>query len=98
MGKVFLHATSKLNVLSHPDKNVFFSAYLPITGASAYDNTGSPYRASNIIQNGRFDPELYKAYSPPYIPITFVMAYAAAFASMTAIIVHTFCKFQSLSL
>lgn len=63
----------------------------------SFDNTGMPYDPSAIIQDGTFSQELYEAYSPIFLPITFALEYAIAFASTTAVIVHTYCKL-SLSL
>ncbi|TDL28758.1 OPT oligopeptide transporter [Rickenella mellea] len=69
--------------------NVFFSTYLPMSASQAFDNTGAPYDALTVLSNGQFDLEKYKAYSPLFLPITFVLNYALEFASLTAVIVHT---------
>ncbi|KAI5124408.1 hypothetical protein M0805_008292 [Coniferiporia weirii] len=71
-------------------KNVFYSKYLPMSAASTFDNTGAIYDASAIIQDGTFNLDLYKAYSPLYIPITFAVSYGVTFASFTSVIVHTY--------
>ena len=55
----------------------------------AFDNTGAPYDITAILNDeGIFDLEKYKAYSPLYLPATFALAYGAEFASFTAMIVH----------
>ncbi|KAI0080041.1 OPT oligopeptide transporter [Panus rudis PR-1116 ss-1] len=71
-------------------KNVFFSKFMPISAAMAFDNTGAPYDVSQILTDGAFDVEKYRAYSPLYLPATFIISYGAQFASLTAIIVHVF--------
>ncbi|KAI0793278.1 OPT oligopeptide transporter [Abortiporus biennis] len=72
-------------------KNVFFSKFMPVSAAIAFDNTGAPYDVTAILNDeGIFDEEKYKAYSPLYMPTAFAMAYAAEFASFTSMIVHVF--------
>lgn len=61
----------------------------------AFDNTGLEYNPLAIIQNGTFNEQLYQAYSPVFIPITFALAYGLSFASMTAVLVHTFREYPS---
>lgn len=59
----------------------------------AFDNTGAPYQVSAILTDGVFNETLYAAYSPLYLPSTFILSYGAQFASLTAILVHVFRKF-----
>ncbi|KAJ3486237.1 hypothetical protein NLI96_g4363 [Meripilus lineatus] len=70
--------------------NVFYTKYLPISAAMAFDNTGAPYQVSAIISDGVFNQTAYEAYSPLYLPATFIISYGAQFASLSAIIVHVF--------
>ena len=72
-----------------PDTNTFFAKFLPMSANLAFDNTGLPYEPSLIIADGKFDVESYKAYSPMFLPITVVVAYGIQFASITAVLVHT---------
>ncbi len=74
------------------DKNVFFSKFLPMSTSTPFDNTGATYNPRLVILNGTFNEEAYKAYSPVYISVTFVVDFMAAFASITAVLVHTWCK------
>jgi OPT family small oligopeptide transporter len=69
--------------------NTFYAKYMPISGYSAFDNTGMPYDPTAILSNGTFDVEKYRAYSPVFIPTTLAVAYGVAFASFAAVIVHT---------
>ncbi|EJC97675.1 OPT oligopeptide transporter [Fomitiporia mediterranea MF3/22] len=71
-------------------KNVFFAKFLPMSSTLAFDNTGLPYDPTVVIQNGEFNVDAYKSYSPVFIPVTLAMAYAISFASMTGVFVHTF--------
>ena len=75
--------------------NVFYAKYLPMSASISFDNTGQPYDPSAVIQDGTFNLEMYKAYSPLFIPITFALAYGIAFASMAAVLVHTWRKLHS---
>jgi len=68
-------------------------AYFPISGRTAFDNTGSPYIAQNIITNGVFDPVNYVAYSPVFPSTTLAIIYGTSFAAFPAIFMHMFCKF-----
>lgn len=71
---------------------MFFAKFLPMSAPISFDNTGMPYDPSAIIQDGTFSQELYESYSPIFLPITFALEYAIAFASTTAVIVHTYRK------
>ncbi|KAJ6486426.1 OPT oligopeptide transporter [Mycena vitilis] len=74
-------------------KNVFFTAYLPLSAYVSFDNTGLPYNISAIVTDGQFDPELYAAYSPIFMTAALCMAYFVSFASFGAIFTHTFLWF-----
>ncbi|OBZ80073.1 Glutathione transporter 1 [Grifola frondosa] len=71
-------------------KNTFFSKFMPVSSAGAYDNTQLSYNISAVITDGVFDDEKYKAYSPIYLSTTFLLAYGTQFAALTAVVVHTF--------
>ena len=73
--------------------NVWNSAYFPISGHIAFDNTGSPYIIQNIITNNVFDPVKYAAYSPVFISITQALITGASFAALPALLIHTLCRF-----
>jgi hypothetical protein len=71
--------------------NTFNSAYFPISAFTTWDNTGARYNASAVIDsNGVFNEQAYSHYSPIFMSITLVLAYAMSFAAFTAILVHTF--------
>jgi OPT family small oligopeptide transporter len=68
----------------------FYAAYLPISDSNSYDNTQGLYNVSNILSpNLTLDVAKYQAYSPLFLPTTFVMAYGMSFAAISAVIVHT---------
>ena len=61
-----------------------------MSASIAFDNTGAPYDPSVIIQNGLFDLDAYRSYSPAFVTVTFALAYGVSFASVTSVIVHIF--------
>jgi OPT family small oligopeptide transporter len=69
--------------------NSFNSKWLPISGSTIFDNTGSPYDPTAVLTDGTFDVEKYRAYSPLFLPAARVMSYGVAFAALTAALVHT---------
>ncbi|KZS97226.1 OPT oligopeptide transporter [Sistotremastrum niveocremeum HHB9708] len=71
-------------------KNVFFSKFMPISAAASFDNTGNEYDPLQIIVDGEFDVDAYRAYSPIFIPATFAVSYGMGFATLTSIFTHTF--------
>lgn len=74
-------------------KNVLFAKYFPISTSSAFDNMGMPYDITAVVdENGFFDVEKYKAYSPLFMPVNLQLAYGTQFAMITAVVVHTFRK------
>lgn len=62
---------------------------MPISVTSSFDNTGLPYDPTLIMTNGTFDQAKFDAYSPVFMPAALAMAYGIAFASFTAVVVHT---------
>lgn len=71
--------------------NVLYSSYMPILSASVFDNTGKAYDVTRILQtNFTFDAAAYQTYSPVFLPITYVLSYALQFASLTALLTHTY--------
>ncbi|KAJ7129141.1 OPT oligopeptide transporter [Mycena epipterygia] len=74
-------------------KNVFFTAYLPLSAYVSFDNTGMPYNISATVRDGQFEPDLYAAYSPIFMTSALCMAYFVSFASVGAVFTHTFLWF-----
>lgn len=69
--------------------NTWFTAYLPLTGSDAHDNTGNVYNSSRILnENGVIDDAKYRAYSPIFLPITFSLSYGLGFAVLSCLITH----------
>lgn len=59
--------------------------------ASTYDNTGSKYNVSRVVDsNLNFLPTEYQNYSPMYISMAYSLTYALSFAAVTAMVVHTY--------
>ncbi|BFZ59201.1 hypothetical protein YB2330_000205 [Saitoella coloradoensis] len=75
--------------------NVWFTAYLPISSPEVFDNGGQPYDVTRVIAPDlTFDKERYEAYSPLYLPATYVITYGLSFAALTALVVHTWLNYR----
>ncbi|CAG8215240.1 unnamed protein product [Penicillium olsonii] len=72
--------------------NVWYSAYLPLLSSGTFDNTGSAYNISRVVDTATKDFSLakYKEYSPMYISMSYSLTYGLSFAAVTAIVVHTY--------
>ena len=69
----------------------FYSAYLPISDSTSYDNTQSVYDVKQILTpEFTLDEAAYKAYSPLFLSTTFALAYGLSFATILSLITHTF--------
>ena len=66
-----------------------YSSYLPLMSSHPFDNTGKTYNLSRIINDTSSNLEAYKAYSPLLLPAS-VVSYELSFASITAILTHSF--------
>lgn len=81
----FWIVTSAIHFSGH-----WYSAYLPISDSSAYDNTASTYNVSKILTpTFELDIEKYEAYSPLYLSTTFALCYGLSFAGISSIVIHT---------
>ena len=70
--------------------NTWYSGFLPVVSSRSFDNTGSPYNITRILNDDiTFNPDAYKAYSPLFISVSFAVAYGLSFASVTATVTHT---------
>ncbi|KAJ5529204.1 hypothetical protein N7527_002597 [Penicillium freii] len=71
--------------------NVWYSAYLPLLSSGTFDNTGSSYNVSRVLDSALdFSESKYKEYSPMYISMSYSLTYGLSFAAVTAIVVHTY--------
>lgn len=71
--------------------NVWNSAYLPLLSSSTFDNTGSSYNVTKVVdENLDFVLSKYEQYSPMYISMSYSLTYGLSFAAVTAIVVHTY--------
>ena len=61
-----------------------------MVASGSFDNTGSPYNVTAIINDdSTFNLEAYQAYSPLFISATFALSYGLSFASITSALTHT---------
>jgi hypothetical protein len=67
------------------------SCSLPLLSSSTFDNTGSSYNITRVVdENLNFVLSKYEAYSPMYISMSYSLTYALSFAAVTAMVVHTY--------
>ena len=63
--------------------------------SQAFDNTGSPYNVSRVINDDvTFNIDAYKAYSPLFIPTPFAVTYGLSFATTASIFTHFFIYYR----
>ncbi|RDW61371.1 hypothetical protein BP5796_11263 [Coleophoma crateriformis] len=68
--------------------NVWWTSYIPINSFEAYDNTGSTYNISRVLdENLKLVPENYRNYSPVFLSAAQTLRYACEFATIPAIFV-----------
>jgi OPT family small oligopeptide transporter len=67
------------------------SKFLPMSDSATYDNTGSSYNVTRIL-NPDFTLNIaaYEAYSPLFLSTTFAMSYGLSFAAIASLIVYTY--------
>lgn len=69
--------------------NIWYGKYMPISTAVSYDNTGSRYNVSKVLDDSfEFDLAKYKSYSPLFLGTTFALSYGLSFAAITSVMVH----------
>ena len=75
--------------------DVWYSAYLPMVSSHSFDNTGSEYNVSRIINgDSTFNIQAYQEYSPLFLSASFAIAYGLSFASITSTLTHTFLYYR----
>ncbi|KAG7098938.1 hypothetical protein E1B28_000828 [Marasmius oreades] len=74
--------------------NSFNTGFLPISAPISFDRFGLPYNVTAVITDGKLDLEKYRGYSSMFLPATLIFAYALAFGSITAVLVHTVLWFR----
>ncbi|KZP16460.1 small oligopeptide transporter [Athelia psychrophila] len=75
--------------------NTWYAEYMPISSRTSFDNTGSSYNVTAIINaDASLNVAAYEAYSPLYLSTTFAMFYGLGFASITATFVHALLFFR----
>lgn len=71
--------------------NTWFTAYLPLMTADVYDRYGNEYNTTRVVSaDYTLDVDAYREYSPPYLPVTYAFVYGLSFASITAVLTHTY--------
>ncbi|KAI9929509.1 hypothetical protein ASPWEDRAFT_534740 [Aspergillus wentii DTO 134E9] len=71
--------------------NTWYTAYLPYQSSSVFDNTGSTYNVSRVVNKMdgyTFNNTAYEAYSPIYMPITYALnMFGMSFATLSTLVV-----------
>jgi OPT family small oligopeptide transporter len=68
----------------------WYSAFLPMSDSSSYDNTGKVYDVHKIITpEYTLDLKKYQEYSPLFLSTTFALQYGLSFATIISVMVHT---------
>ncbi|KAL1868382.1 hypothetical protein Plec18167_008308 [Paecilomyces lecythidis] len=69
--------------------NTWYAAYLPLMNSATFDNTGSTYNTSRIMNSdGTVNQQAYREYSPMFLPAAYALTYGLAFANLTGIFVY----------
>ncbi|KAJ6100288.1 hypothetical protein N7467_001823 [Penicillium canescens] len=69
--------------------NTWYSAYLPLLNSNTFDNTGSTYNTSRIMNAaGQVNQTAYRDYSPMFLPAGYAITFGVAFANLTGIFFH----------
>ncbi|OOF98977.1 hypothetical protein ASPCADRAFT_127562 [Aspergillus carbonarius ITEM 5010] len=69
--------------------NVWKTAYFPIISNDVYDDTGSTYNVTRVLNaKGEFDVAAYEGYSQPYLTAGYSIMFFFFFAMYLATIVH----------
>lgn len=64
---------------------------LPLLSSGTFDNTGSTYNATRVVDDSlNFVESKYKEYSPMYISMSYSLTFGLSFAAVTSMIVHTY--------
>ncbi|KAF8496641.1 OPT oligopeptide transporter [Hysterangium stoloniferum] len=75
--------------------NTMYTAHLPMSSRTSYDNLGKSYNVTAIINKDlSLNVAKYEAYSPLFLSTTFALSYGLSFASITATLVHAFLYFR----
>jgi OPT family small oligopeptide transporter len=70
---------------------VWYAEYVPISQNGILDNTGSTYNTSRILTAAHVvDPAAYEAYSPLFLSTAFALTYGMSFATIAALVSHTY--------
>ncbi|CAK3968482.1 small oligopeptide transporter [Lecanosticta acicola] len=69
----------------------WYAEYLPISQNGITDNQGHTYNISRILTpEHTVDPSAYEGYSPLFLSTSFALTYGVSFATISAIVSHTY--------
>lgn len=88
-GSVFLFFIIVLPCLYYT--NTMYSKFMPMMSTTTYDHKAKKYNVSKVLNsNLEFDEAGYKAYSPLFVPFSYLLSYALNFAACTSLFVHCY--------
>jgi OPT family small oligopeptide transporter len=71
--------------------NAWQTGYLPINSNGSFDNAGSRYNVSKVLNSrGLFDEDLYQKYSQPWFSAGYIVYNMACFASYSASLAYVY--------
>ena len=75
--------------------NSMYSAYLPMSSSTVYDNTGQEYNGSRVLDAATMslNLEAYKDYSPPFLSVTYAIGYGLSYAVLSSSVVFTILEY-----
>ncbi|SCU89503.1 LANO_0D05204g1_1 [Lachancea nothofagi CBS 11611] len=69
--------------------NTWYAKYMPVISSSTFDNTQKTYNVNKILNpDYSINMEKYIAYSPLFVPFSYLLSYALNFAAVIAVFVH----------
>lgn len=71
--------------------NTMYAKYMPLMSTTTFDNRQKLYNVSRVLNSKlEFDETGYKAYSPLFVPFSYLLLYALNFAAVIAIFTHCY--------
>lgn len=77
-------------------QNKWHTAHLPLLSNNLFDKKGTSYKINSVVtKKWQIDLEKYKAYSPVFIPVGFLMSLALSLGGFSAVMISFFWKFKT---
>jgi hypothetical protein len=74
--------------------NAMWAAFMPINSNTAFNNKGTPYNVTRVLNsNNQVDEATYKTYGPPYYAVANLFVTGGNFVYYTFSIVYVFIRY-----